>query len=538
MTAYKGFIKDWVGNKILPITRGELVLDSNGNIALQSDLFLAKDGHPGLVTAAERAMINGSLSGEQNLLDIYNKLEYVNKGLQINGSSINFYNANGEPTPINLKSDGNNKISLAVVDNIINLGLSELTQQDVYYAKNIKNLTVDKYGRIINATSEDLTNEDLPDIISNKAITNSQLSGCYTTEVGNASTSLVNKEYVDAKFSAASGVAAGGLLFGGILNSSTLAEEKLIAIYNNHYFKVTGQFTLAKTNFYEPSDILGDTVNLKIGDTLIVYKPIGNDYKFVYIPSADDITTISVRKANADNTITNILSYETGNVILKFSSLFDVINSSTGMASISLPVASSTSDGYLSKSDWIKFNSYSTTLGTSYTGEFESGAGVYKIGTLTIGEDSKILYGKNNISTLSLLGTINPTLKFTETGQLDTEITLKGSSGIQIQKNDNNIEIISILDIAQQIVPDTDRTVEYFNIDSNYKLQAVIGTIDVDGSVIDGLTDYQEFVNLRTAVLTNTSIFETINYSLNDPINESEYRYGNDKLKTAINITI
>ena len=32
MATNKGFIKDWKGNKILPITRGELVLDKDGNI--------------------------------------------------------------------------------------------------------------------------------------------------------------------------------------------------------------------------------------------------------------------------------------------------------------------------------------------------------------------------------------------------------------------------------------------------------------------------------------------------------------------------
>jgi hypothetical protein len=52
---------------MLPITRGELVLDANGNIALTSDLFLAGkftdadgNGLPGLITAAERAMLNGA----------------------------------------------------------------------------------------------------------------------------------------------------------------------------------------------------------------------------------------------------------------------------------------------------------------------------------------------------------------------------------------------------------------------------------------------------------------------------------------------
>ena len=61
-TVYKGFINDWAGRTLLPITRGELVLDSNGIIALQSDQFLAKDGHPGLVTSAERALISSLTS--------------------------------------------------------------------------------------------------------------------------------------------------------------------------------------------------------------------------------------------------------------------------------------------------------------------------------------------------------------------------------------------------------------------------------------------------------------------------------------------
>jgi hypothetical protein len=37
MTTNKGFIKDINGNKLLPITRAELVLDSNGKIALTSE---------------------------------------------------------------------------------------------------------------------------------------------------------------------------------------------------------------------------------------------------------------------------------------------------------------------------------------------------------------------------------------------------------------------------------------------------------------------------------------------------------------------
>jgi hypothetical protein len=36
MATNKGFIRDYDGNKLLPITRGELVLDKDGKIALNS----------------------------------------------------------------------------------------------------------------------------------------------------------------------------------------------------------------------------------------------------------------------------------------------------------------------------------------------------------------------------------------------------------------------------------------------------------------------------------------------------------------------
>ena len=69
--AIKGFIKDWKGQRILPITRAELVLDQNGNPAFTSALFEA--GHVnadgtvnqyGLISAAERALITGGSTGQ------------------------------------------------------------------------------------------------------------------------------------------------------------------------------------------------------------------------------------------------------------------------------------------------------------------------------------------------------------------------------------------------------------------------------------------------------------------------------------------
>ena len=95
MAINKGFIKDWLGNRILPITRGELILDRDGNMAIASNLFLAgeqrdENGNllrdsqgnllPGLITAAERAMLTGGGSGG-GISDIYTKLGYINSGI-------------------------------------------------------------------------------------------------------------------------------------------------------------------------------------------------------------------------------------------------------------------------------------------------------------------------------------------------------------------------------------------------------------------------------------------------------------------------
>jgi hypothetical protein len=60
-TNYKGFIKDVENNTILPFTRGELVLDKDGNVALTSEYFVAGQINDdiknmyGLVSASERA---------------------------------------------------------------------------------------------------------------------------------------------------------------------------------------------------------------------------------------------------------------------------------------------------------------------------------------------------------------------------------------------------------------------------------------------------------------------------------------------------
>ena len=107
--AKKVFLHDQNETKLLPITRGELVLDSSGNIALHSNEFLATDSQPGLthihyveisrndipkatntdtpviqlkvafsevypVTTAEAVLVNSD-SGTQSLKDVLNQVQ-------------------------------------------------------------------------------------------------------------------------------------------------------------------------------------------------------------------------------------------------------------------------------------------------------------------------------------------------------------------------------------------------------------------------------------------------------------------------------
>ena len=52
--AKKGFIKDQNDVEILPITRGELVIDSSGKEAFHSNEFLATTSQPGLMSAEDK----------------------------------------------------------------------------------------------------------------------------------------------------------------------------------------------------------------------------------------------------------------------------------------------------------------------------------------------------------------------------------------------------------------------------------------------------------------------------------------------------
>ena len=537
----KGFIKDWQGNKILPITRGELVLDCLGNVALTSDRFLAgelkdADGNiiatnlPGLITAAERAVLKGVQSGN-NLTDVYTKLGHVNTGLKFNNTAVSFYNAAGTATPIDITADSTKGITIGIAGNTISLGLTELTANGTTVSQIVRNISVDKYGRVTAVEGGLLTNADIPEELSGKTLTN-----CTTASVGEDATSIVNKAYVDAKIASANGIATGALKFGGTLTQNSNLTEILASDDNTYkYYKVAQQGLIVSVeSLYDTAGVPMNGNNqlvLKPGDTLIVYPAsVGVGNRFVYIPSADEYTVTVSDKSSTE--VDSIISNKVNNISINFASPFTVSTTEGGVATISMNQVSAEKSGYLSSDDYKLFKQYATQLAVSYEGAFTSGNEVYTIGTLKIGGTDHTIYGKNNISALALVNgaanEYNPILKFTENG-IDTDLTFVGTNGIAIRKNGNNIEFTSLLTVNSA-------SESYLSVTEGHKIGVKLGSLNEDGTYNEGLVNFSTIHNLATQV-GKTTIYEEINYTL---IGEdaSKYQYGNEKLIAAITLTI
>lgn len=529
----KGFIKDWQGNKILPITRGELVLDKDGNVALTSQHFLAGENGNlyGLITAAEREVLKGVQSGN-NLTDVYTKLGYINSGLTFNNTAVSFYNTSGTATPINVVADPTAGIVIGVANNTVSLGLKELTTSGITVQQIVKNIAVDKYGRVIAVEGGALTTADIPAELVGKVLTD-----CTVATVGEGTTSIVNKAYVDEKFNIANGIATGALKFGGTLTSSSNLNSILANSSNVYkYYKVAeAGLTISKEYLYDEggaTEIVGGNLILKPGDTLIVYPASeGTGYRFVYIPSADDYF-VTVNGTNTLNSSTS-LSNRVHNMSLNFGTPF-IVSVTTGStsANITLNKASDTNDGYLSSDDYKLFKQYATQLAVSYEGATLNGGEVYTIGTLKIGESSYTIQGKTNLSALALVnGAVNeynPILRFTENG-INTDLTLKGLNGIAVRKNGDSIEISSLTTVNSG-------SESYLTVSEGHKIGVQLGRVNEDGTYNEGLVNFSTVHSLATQV-GKTTVYEEIDYTLIGT-DSSKYQYGNDKLKAAITLTI
>ena len=543
MATNKGFIKDWFGNYILPITRGELVLDSQGQVALRSSEFIADlngDGLPGLMTAAEKRMLSGGGSG-QGLSDLYTKIEYINNGIQVNGSTLKFYKSDGTHSPINITSPANGQLSITTAGNTINLALQSIGS-GISINQRLNSITVDVFGRVTGATGAPLTDAEIPEELTEKTLVDATLTNAKTSdkEIGTDELAVANKAYVDSQIREITGLATGALKFGGSLSTADAAITVLNnpqGAYEDHYFKATGNFTLEARYLHTETE-KGENQQVKIGDTLIIYES-----KFVYVPSADE--TVTSLTVHGDGEETKALDDQVGPLTLKFSSLFQVKNNPVGSktAYIHIPAANAQTNGYLTSADWNRFNNYESGLSVTYTGTTTAAmAGSYTIGTIQIGSaTSQTIYGINNVSSLTLENgatsgsnvEYNPILKFTETGVTNPyEITLEGTKGIQIKKNGKKVEFVVVNKIANN-------STKYLNINNAGEFEAVIGSITSNGNTSTlnhGLTDYEEFSNLRSNLYLKGANFEVIDNSLKDTT--KDFYYGSTDMITAITLTI
>ena len=164
--AKKGFIKDQNNIEILPITRGELVLDSSGRQALHSTEFLATNSQPGLMSPADKTKLDG-ISTEVPIDPTFNPTSIsLTKNWQASGFILN--PANGFSTGVyiikimsgNLMFSGTASVVVGkiTVDDEIMLHMSGIPQvyadgtQGRIYAKIAPSATAD-YGEIYLATN-------------------------------------------------------------------------------------------------------------------------------------------------------------------------------------------------------------------------------------------------------------------------------------------------------------------------------------------------------------------------------------------------
>lgn len=527
MATTKGFIK-LGADRLLPITRAELVLDSQGNVALTSELFAAGGKNAfGLISAAERALLKTDAgSSGMSISDVYSKLSHINTGLLVNSIPVHFYNPDdGTALTTNILSNPDFGINVSYANNVISFGLQELNNTETKIENSfVNNITVDKFGRVTSVSGKELSYDDLPETISNKILESCTTS---TEEIGNDSKAIANKKYVDDKVQTATGIAAGGLHFKGSLSSWETASGYLTEAYLNAYFKVTGSFKIDTSYLYESGNTNKESVDVKSGDTLIVYKGDNPTPKFVFIPSADDDMYITLSDFDGNQKVINHL---------RFSKVFSVTSTSNS-ATVTLPQVTTGTDGYLSAKDYSEFKDYKNSLNVSYSSRFTSGSGVYEIGTLTVGTKDSIIYGKDTTYTLTVQNgstsganlEYNPILQLSDCGSNNTDIVFKGGKGIRVKKDGSAIEISALYTVA-------DNSKDYLSLDDNNQLEVKLGKVNSNGSITNGLVSFDALSNFADQVHRAFVRFESIDYSLEG--NDSEtYQYGT-KLAQAVNVTI
>lgn len=509
-TTLTGFIKDYAGNRLLPITRAELVLDANGQIALHSKQFKAEVPDPsipndkgkwGLISPEDLALVRtlqGGSTGNGTIATIQQQLAalYSNLGLKVGETPVKFYDSqNNKFNDILLQGDTN--IIVTTVGNTIQFALKAITT-DKTGSGVITDITTDGYGRVTAITGSNS--------LSGLALQNS------TVTMSNSDDSIANKKYVDDKFNESYNKALGALKFGGVVPSQTELDNigKAPDDNLNSYFKIGLDGLILRTEYILDQP---PSVTLKAGDTVIMHSN-SNGKGFVYIPSGDEPTVNLTVKEGATSKIVKAV----GDVTLKFDSPFIVTAQDDNVAAITLPhLESNSTTGYglLSKTDYDAFKQYSAKS-MSYTAIVTAASpDKYELGQISFGgETGTPIYGQNTTYTLTLNNGYtegpnvanDPKLTFTPSSGDASEIQFKGTTGLKITKNGDNI----------QFMPNITSTTETYLTANGSEVGVVMGRVDGE-NIVNGLIDYNTTIGFVNQVHQTSVQFEVV------PLN-----YGND----------
>jgi hypothetical protein len=353
MTTNKGFIKDHLGNHLLPITRAELILDQSGNQAFHSEHLVAQPatqtsrGRYGLISPDDLALLRTLDNTESGNGTIASILADIAKlyAIQIgDGTSyVPFYDTAKTLQSINIVGDTG--ITSTIEGTSIKIGLATVNTDKINVTGGLlSSLSYDEYGRITGADST------------------SDLSGYTVNTISEeaADNTIVNKGYVDTLFGGALNVATGALNFSGRIEladnrSETYFETLLAGADEGSYFIAVDSGSIPGRQVHYTND---QDAPFIAGDTLIVYT-LSDDKRFVIVPSGNDETIVTAISAKQGDT--PLLSNATGTVMLQFGqngSDVSYINPNTLDIKLNALTKDSDDDvyGIISGKDYKKFN--------------------------------------------------------------------------------------------------------------------------------------------------------------------------------------
>ena len=527
----KGFIKDFGGNILLPITRAELVLDSSGMNAFHSNQFCAiapdasigSEGLPGLMTAAEKQLLNtlrGDTPGDSSVLaSIYSDLNTLfNISLYVDNTELKLYSDKNQNK---IKFSSTDSISLVANEHTVSIGLNTIhTKSTEILNTLLTGIKFDEFGRVI-------------DVQASNTIDELTLEKGSLTTVQESDTSLVNKKYVDTAVNAVQTVATGALKFNSVIQDqdqlNTVVANVKSSINSNNYYKVGFSGGIINDALIMIDGVLPQ---LKIGDTLISYTNTEGVCKLAHIPSGDETTT-SVKVLGGDDTGTASV---VGDVTLRFNNPF-VVESQDNKAIISLPVFGegvNTASGLISATDYQKFLSYSSKSASYNPTVTNEDADAYEIGQIGLDNGAQIIYGKNTTYNLSVLdgypsenaAPVNdPKLCLTSNTADSQIVQFKGENGITVYHDSNTINIKAPnlgVDASSQ---------DFLSVNGN-SFKVNLGAV-IDGEIQNGLVDLNTLGSYLASFSAGTVKYESIENALTEESGNTYY-YGSGALVSAI----